>query len=151
MIKGLCNPRITSTNAEVLRLLLKNGYLHELPSSSSSWSDDGQFTQVSSSSPHAVQLSPAAFLHWHLFVPHPLVQRHLMRWRTAAGSGRCWSSLDAIHLNQKKNLIIWYYFNWSLSRWYALDELPFSRLHPKPAGEESLGFGIISFFHTVAW
>ena len=45
------------------------------------------------------------------------------------------------------NLILF----WSLSRWYALDELPFSSVHPKPAGEGSLGFGIISFFYTIAW
>ena len=40
---------------------------------------------------------------------------------------------------------------WSLSRWYALDELPFSMVHPKPTSERSLGFGIISFFYTIAW
>ena len=45
------------------------------------------------------------------------------------------------------NLILF----WSLSRWYALDEVPFSRVHPKPASEGSLGFGIISFFYTIAW
>ena len=45
------------------------------------------------------------------------------------------------------NLILF----WLLSRRYALDELPFSRVHPKPASEGSLGFGIISFFYTIAW
>ena len=65
MIKGYATQESRySTNAEVLRLLLKNDYLHEVSSSSEDGSD-GQFTQGSSSSPHAqrsVQLSPA-FLH----------------------------------------------------------------------------------------
>ena len=59
--------------------------------------------------------------------------------------------ITGCHLSESKekphNLILF----WSLSRWYALDELPFSRVHPKPAGEGSLGFGIISFFYTIAW
>ena len=69
-------------------------------------------------------------------------------------NGTRWGRLLIItgcHSSESKekphNLILF----WSLSRWYALDELPFSSVHPKPAGEGSLGFGIISFFYTIAW
>ena len=155
MSKGLSNPRITLlyTNAEVLRLLLKNDYLHEVSSSrlhrplSRRFPGQtmGQMGSLHKARHHRMRKDQCS---WALpsctdIFSLDLVQRHLMRWRTASGAGRCWSSLDAIHLNQRKNLIIWYYL--VTFTMIFLDELPFSRVHPKPAGEGSLGLGIIPY------